>query len=379
MKNICIHKDNKISFMDIPKHYACVSDGKVIIFDEQWITVNGEDNDGKGQHVLIKENGDIIAGLGGKFKNLKDLGKNKSVTKDDLKTAWKKVINATKKSIYYNGTINKKRFNDAKESLEEFIELKKRASLDVLNNFKIRHDPEKMLEVLLNGNVNSNGNLHSVEINFLKAKNIKEIERELKKVGFKNFQLPENLEGAKAAATGIATILNRYPILQKYNTFWLTVGEIEDDNVCGQCRMTDGKITINQKFFNSTEELEKYGKNDITSNFHPKGLDSRSVTTHESAHAINGILNNSYHKKFGGYSKFEDHIFYNVCGYTDKTPSGKIWKDVGIYAAKNHLELYAEALSEALCSPNPRPVALKVLKETDKEMKELGLLKYKDY
>lgn len=90
MKNICVHKDNKISFLDIPKHYACVQDGKVVVVDERWITIGADpDEPGHGQHVLIKENGDIVAGLGGRFKNLKDLGKKKEkreylITEDKL-------------------------------------------------------------------------------------------------------------------------------------------------------------------------------------------------------------------------------------------------------------------------------------------------------
>ena len=55
--------------------YAVVQDGKIYIADEEhWITVRGDD--GRGQHVLINENGDIISGLGGKFKNLRELHKN---------------------------------------------------------------------------------------------------------------------------------------------------------------------------------------------------------------------------------------------------------------------------------------------------------------
>ena len=61
------------------KTYVAVKDGNAIIFDDRWITINADpDEPGQGQHVLIKENGDIVAGLGGKFKNLKDLGKKKN-------------------------------------------------------------------------------------------------------------------------------------------------------------------------------------------------------------------------------------------------------------------------------------------------------------
>ena len=41
-----------------------VSDGKAYVTDERWVTIGGEDNDGSGQHVLIKENGTIVAGFG---------------------------------------------------------------------------------------------------------------------------------------------------------------------------------------------------------------------------------------------------------------------------------------------------------------------------
>ena len=50
---------------------AFVEDGKVIISDERWVTIGGEDNDGSGQHVLIKENGNIVAGFG-TGKNVKN-------------------------------------------------------------------------------------------------------------------------------------------------------------------------------------------------------------------------------------------------------------------------------------------------------------------
>lgn len=55
-----------------------ICNGKVYIEDERWITINADEESGhKGQHVLIKENGDIIFGLGGKFKNIKNLSRNK--------------------------------------------------------------------------------------------------------------------------------------------------------------------------------------------------------------------------------------------------------------------------------------------------------------
>ena len=48
-----------------------VSDGKVYVTDDRWVTIGGEDEDGSGHHVLIKENGTIVAGFG-KGKNVKN-------------------------------------------------------------------------------------------------------------------------------------------------------------------------------------------------------------------------------------------------------------------------------------------------------------------
>ena len=71
-KYICIGK-NRISF-GTPKQGGIIS-------DDRWITINADEEEGrKGQHVLIKENGTIVWGLGGKFKHLSELGKNNGLT-----------------------------------------------------------------------------------------------------------------------------------------------------------------------------------------------------------------------------------------------------------------------------------------------------------
>lgn len=62
---------------------AVIKDNRIFVYDDRWITINADEEEGrKGQHVLIKENGNIVFGLGGKFKNLKDLGKKKGEKKE---------------------------------------------------------------------------------------------------------------------------------------------------------------------------------------------------------------------------------------------------------------------------------------------------------
>lgn len=48
-----------------------IKNGKAIVYDDRWVTIGGEDEDGSGQHVLIKENGTIVAGFG-TGKNVKN-------------------------------------------------------------------------------------------------------------------------------------------------------------------------------------------------------------------------------------------------------------------------------------------------------------------
>jgi len=61
--------------------------------DEQWITIGKKQNpEHKGRHVLINmETGDIIKGLGNKFKNLKDLGGNTTDIDSEFATKKKKL------------------------------------------------------------------------------------------------------------------------------------------------------------------------------------------------------------------------------------------------------------------------------------------------
>ena len=44
-------------------------------------------------------------------------------------------------------------------------------------------------------------------------------------------------------------------------------------------------------------------------------------------------------------------------------------KEVRLYGASNAAEWFAEALSEAICSSNPRPVATELLKWVEDAMK----------
>ena len=69
MKRI-INVDGKLYIENASSNVIC-QDGCLYAQDDRWITMNGEDNEGKGQHVLIKEDGTVIGGLNGKLNGMK--------------------------------------------------------------------------------------------------------------------------------------------------------------------------------------------------------------------------------------------------------------------------------------------------------------------
>jgi hypothetical protein len=47
---------------------------------------------------------------------------------------------------------------------------------------------------------------------------------------------------------------------------------------------------VNTKFFGSEAEMIRQYDDDVSTGFHPKGTDYKSVVTHEIAHALDGFL-----------------------------------------------------------------------------------------
>jgi hypothetical protein len=188
-------------------------------------------------------------------------------------------------------------------------------------------------------------------------------------------RLPTDLKSAQAVAASLTTVFDRYPLLKGRKLQFLT--SKLGSNTYGQCRMLSGTVEIGSDYFNDNKKLSASIKKDVRSGFHPAGVDEHSVVVHEYGHAICSVINQLRgtwgHPGFNG-KKFVDYVYYDVCGYTDKTTNATIKSAVSGYAAKNHDEFVAEAFSEALCSPNPRKDALLVLQAVDRAMDGLARL-----
>lgn len=190
-----------------------------------------------------------------------------------------------------------------------------------------------------------------------------------------NYSLPTDLKSAQTVAAGLTTVFERYPLLKGRKLQFLT--RKLGSNTYGQCSMLSGTVEVGSDYFNDNKKLSASFKKDVRSGFHPSGVDEHSVVVHEYGHAICSVINNLRgtwgHPGFNG-KKFVDYVYYDVCGYTDKTTNATIKSAVSGYAAKNHDEFVAEAFSEALCSPNPRKDALLVLQAVDRAMDGLARL-----
>lgn len=101
---------------------AFVEDGKVMVKDEQWITIGGEDNDGSGKHVLINGEGTIVAGFG-KGKNVKNaFGEKKgkvSKATTEMKGGKFKNLTAQKKELQQKANFAEKWVDKSEQEIKE--------------------------------------------------------------------------------------------------------------------------------------------------------------------------------------------------------------------------------------------------------------------
>ena len=215
-----------------------------------------------------------------------------------------------------------------------------------------------------------------VKNRFAKMRTSDEVKEELKRSGYlSHVKLPQNIKTARLCAEGVATVMDRYPVMKKYN---LVLGMRHlRPGVLASCQTdVDGKVTVSEDYFEKDKKLSQVFADCVRQKFHPEGVGEESIVVHEYGHTINGIINREMAKIDPNYFSprytFQGYVYFTVCGFTDSTPYGEIEKQVSGYAAKNHREFLAEALSEALCSPNPRPVALKVLKAVDEAMQKIS-------
>lgn len=151
----------------------------------------------------------------------------------------------------------------------------------------------------------------------------------------------------------------------------------------GQCSMSRGAIDFNTKNYGRGNEASFAASfsNCIATQFHPQGVMSKgaayAVASHELGHAIEGRLEKlmkaagvdtteKRKKRYFISGRVMDKALSNLSLQNDPLV---IKKELSDYANTDSAEFFAEAVSEYLCSPSPRPVAAEVGKILERFMK----------
>ncbi|AGB02529.1 hypothetical protein [Methanoregula formicica] len=108
------------------------------------------------------------------------------------------------------------------------------------------------------------------------------------------------------------------------------------------------------------EKLKATLQRNIDIGFHPKGCNTiKSLVDHEFGHALDDLY---------GFSDMDEVIdrYKTLC----KQGQDKAKEALSVYAMKNKKEFIAEAWSEYLNNPNPRPIAKDIGRMMEQKIKE---------
>lgn len=195
-----------------------------------------------------------------------------------------------------------------------------------------------------------------------------------------NFNLM-SIETARGIGQAYSDICSKFPFLAgklgKANCPRL------GSNTYGQCSMHSGSIDFNRKHYQRGQEKDfatSYG-DCITNKFHPQGTMSKgaayAVASHELGHALEGRI-----EKLMSASGVDTTAKKRKNSFVSERVKAKVLSNLSLqddlevikdelseYAAKDSAEFFAEAVSELLISPSPRPVAAEVGKILERFLK----------
>lgn len=195
-----------------------------------------------------------------------------------------------------------------------------------------------------------------------------------------NFNLM-SMETARGVGQAYSDICSKFPFLAG-NLGKARLASI-GSNTYGECFMPSGSIDLSSVWFKRGKETDFATEfsNNMATQFHPKGAMSKgaayAVASHELGHALEGRIEKLMQaagvdttekgkKRYFISGRIADKALSNL---SLKNDPGVIKKELSEYAAKDTAEFFAEAVSEYLCSPSPRPLAAEVGKILERILK----------
>ena len=195
-----------------------------------------------------------------------------------------------------------------------------------------------------------------------------------------NFNLM-SMETARGVGQAYSDICSKFPFLAG-NLGKARLAPL-GSRTYGECVMSSGSIDLSSGLFRRGKEADfaTAFSNDMSTQYHPKGAMSKgaayAVVSHELGHALEGRIENLM-KASGVDTTEKRKKRYFISGrIRDKALSNlSLQNDPAIikgalsgYANQDSAEFFAEAVSELLTSPSPRPLAAEVGKILERILK----------
>ena len=195
-----------------------------------------------------------------------------------------------------------------------------------------------------------------------------------------NFNLM-SMETARGVGQAYSDICSKFPFLAG-NLGKARLAPL-GSRTYGECVMSSGSIDLSSGLFRRGKEADfaTAFSNDMSTQYHPKGAMSKgaayAVVSHELGHALEGRIENLM-KAAGVDTTEKRKKRYFISGrIRDKALSNlSLQNDPAIikgalsgYANRDSAEFFAEAVSELLTSPSPRPLAAEVGKILERILK----------
>lgn len=166
-------------------------------------------------------------------------------------------------------------------------------------------------------------------------------------------------------ADTVKQVVAQYPMMKEaIGGIKMFYGEEEDENTIARYSPTTKRIELNMRQYENKEKLIEATNKCIESKYHPEGTDHNSHIVHEMGHALD------FHVSEVLYGE-------EMAIFVQSTASIRVWnaniekfKEEGkkltasdfrdglsAYSSISPQEFFAEAFSEVVCNPNPRPMA----------------------
>lgn len=210
---------------------------------------------------------------------------------------------------------------------------------------------------------------------FIPAKTLKEASERIAYTGAQPFIGKISLDAANAVGEKYWQVVDKFPQLKgKFGIVTDASMGLKKNVYAAATVEARPSMYVNSRHFNKNISAIKSYEDDVAAGFHPQGTNWKSIFTHEIGHQASNIIFSDEFPGFVHEVKGVTEFCNDVMRWTlQRAGTSNVAGELSVYATKNSREFFAEAFSEYMDSPNPRPIAKafgEVLQEKIKKVYE---------